>query len=67
VLEQEPPDPNDPLIVAWRDSRHPAYHRLIVNPHTAFYCEEGLQDMRTKGTESCRRALLGMPLRNVVN
>ena len=24
-------------------------------------------DMRLKGTESCRRALLGLPLRNVVN
>jgi C-terminal binding protein len=67
VLEEEPPPLDDPLIVAWRDPKHPAYHRLIVNPHTAFYCEEGLQDMRSKGTEACRRALLGMPLRNVVN
>jgi C-terminal binding protein len=67
VLEQEPPPPDDPLIVAWRNPNHPAYHRLIVNPHTAFYCEEGLLDMRSKGTEACRRALLGMPLRNVVN
>ena len=40
---------------------------LIVNPHAAFYCEEGLLDMRVKGTEACRRALLGLPLRNVVN
>ena len=67
VLEQEPPPPDDPLIVAWRDCEHPAYHRLIVNPHTAFYSEEGLLDMRVKGTEACRRALLGMPLRNIVN
>jgi C-terminal binding protein len=67
VLEQEPPPDDHPLLVAWRDPKHPAYHRVLVNPHTAFYCEEGLTEMRIKGTEACRRALLGMPLRNVVN
>jgi D-3-phosphoglycerate dehydrogenase/C-terminal binding protein len=67
VLEIEPPSDDHPLLVAWRDPEHPAYHRLIVNPHTAFYSEEGLLDMRLKGTESCRRALLGLRLRNVVN
>ena len=29
--------------------------------------EEGLLDMRVKGAQACRRALLGEPLRNVVN
>ncbi|HVW35800.1 MAG TPA: C-terminal binding protein [Pirellulales bacterium] len=67
VLEHEPPSPTDPLIVAWRDPNHPAHHRLIVNPHAAFYSEQGLMDMRVKGAEACRRALLGLPLRNVVN
>jgi C-terminal binding protein len=67
VLEFEPPADDHPLLVAWRDPRHPAHHRLIVNPHTAFYSEEGLLDMRVKGSEACRRALLGLPLRNVVN
>jgi C-terminal binding protein len=67
VLEAEPPPENHPLLVAWRDPKHPAHDRLIVNPHAAFYSEEGLQDMRVKGTEACRRALMGLPLRNVVN
>ena len=67
VLETEPPPPDHPLIVAWRDPDHPAHHRVIVNPHSAFYCEEGLTEMRIKGAQSCRRALLGQPLRNVVN
>lgn len=67
VLSTEPPPPDDPLIKAWRDPKHPAYDRLIVNPHAAFYSEEGLLDMRIKGAEACRRALLGLPLRNVVN
>lgn len=67
VLEQEPPSPDDPLLKAWRDPAHPAYHRVLVNPHLAFYSQEGLMDMRIKGSEACRRALLGEPLRNVVN
>jgi D-3-phosphoglycerate dehydrogenase/C-terminal binding protein len=67
VLEVEPPPEDHPLLIAWRDPKHPAYHRLIVNPHAAFYSEEGMLDMRIKGTETCRRALTGMPLRNVVN
>ena len=52
---------------AWRDPSHAAHHRVILNPHTAFYSEEGLMDMRVKGAEACRRALTGSPLRNVVN
>lgn len=67
VLEQEPPDENDPLLLAWRDPNHPAYDKVIINAHSAFYSEEGLLDMRRKGAEACRRALLDLPLRNIVN
>ena len=67
VLPFEPPAENDPLVVAWRNPEHPAHQRVILNPHTAFYSEEGLLDMRIKGAEACRRALVGLPLRNVVN
>lgn len=67
VLEQEPPPADDPLLAAWRDPRHPAHHRLILNPHLAWYCEDGRTEMRRKGAQTCRRALLGEPLRNVVN
>ena len=67
VLEREPLAPDSLLAHAWRDPGHPAYHRLIVNPHAAFYCEEGLLEMRTKGAEACRRALSGLPVRNIVN
>ena len=45
----------------------PCFDRVIVNPHAAFYAEEGLLDMRVKGAQACRRALLDEPLRNVVN
>jgi C-terminal binding protein len=67
VLPQEPPAGDERVLAAWRDPRHPSHHRLILNPHAAFYSEEGLMDMRLGGAEACRRALLGEPLRNVVN
>lgn len=67
VLETEPPPDDHPLVVAWRDPAHPAHSRLILNPHSAFYSEEGLRDMRIKGSENCRRVLLGRPPYNVVN
>ena len=67
VLEREPPPVDDPLIRAWRDTSHPAHHRVIINPHAAFYSEEGFVDMRTKAAEACRRLAEGLPLRNVIN
>jgi D-3-phosphoglycerate dehydrogenase/C-terminal binding protein len=67
VLDHEPPAGDDPLVAAWRDPHHPAHHRLIINPHAAFYSEEGLLDMRVKGSEACRRALCGQPIPNLVN
>jgi len=66
VLETEPPDPAHPLIQAWRNADHPAFDRLIINPHAAFYSEEGLLDMRVKGSENCRRVLSGELPRNVI-
>ena len=67
VLEVEPPPPGDPLISAWRNPGHPAHDRLIINPHAAFYTEEGLMDIRVKSSRNCRRVLLGQPPHNVVN
>jgi C-terminal binding protein len=67
VLETEPPLEDHPLMKAWRDPQHPAYDRLILNPHAAFYSEEGLVDMRVKGSQNCRRVLLGQTPFNVVN
>lgn len=67
VLPQEPPPDDHPLLAAWRNPADPCHDRVIINPHAAFYSEEGLLDMRVKGAHACRRALLGEPLRNVVN
>jgi len=67
VLPHEPPPADHPLIVAWRNPKHPAYNRVILNAHNAFYSVEGLRDMRVKGAQACLRALTNQPLRNVVN
>ena len=67
VLAVEPPTGNESILRAWRDPEHTAYDCLILNPHSAFYCEEGLMEIRVKGAESCRRALVGETVRNVVN
>jgi C-terminal binding protein len=66
VLPQEPPV-DDPLVRAWRDPDHPAHHRVIINPHAAFYSEEGLMDTRVKSAQACRRLAEGVELRNVVD
>ncbi len=67
VLEKEPPPQDSAVLAAWRDAEHPAHDRLILNPHTAFYCEEGCDEFRTKGAQEALRAIRGEPLRNVVN
>lgn len=67
VLPDEPPSADNPLVAAWQNPDHPAHERLILNPHAAFYSEEGFEDMRRKGAQACRRALTGEPLRNVIN
>ncbi len=67
TLEEEPPRDDDPVIVAWRDPNHAAHDRLILNPHSAFYSEQGLEDMRIKGSQNCLRVLQGEAPRNVVN
>lgn len=67
VLDVEPPPPEHPLVRAWRDPSHPAHHRLIINPHCAFYSEEAFREMRVKGAMHCLRALRGEPVRDIVN
>lgn len=67
VLEKEPPASDSSVTTAWRDPDHPAHDRLILNPHSAFYCEEGAGEFRTKGAQEVLRALRGEPLRNQVN
>jgi C-terminal binding protein len=66
VLIQEPPM-NDPLVAAWKNPDHPARHSVLINPHAAFYSEEGLTEIRVKGIRACINAISGLEIRNVVN
>jgi D-3-phosphoglycerate dehydrogenase/C-terminal binding protein len=67
VLPVEPPTGQESLLRAWRDPGHAAHHRLILTPHAAFYSEEGWTETRIKSAEAVRRALLGQPIRNMIN
>lgn len=67
VLETEPPEESDPLLAAWRDPQNPLHDRVIINPHAAFYSEEGAIEMRVKAAGNCRRVLQGELPWNVVS
>ncbi|MAS93689.1 MAG: 2-hydroxyacid dehydrogenase [Verrucomicrobiales bacterium] len=66
VLETEPPSENDEIVAAWRNEEHPAHDRLLLNPHSAFFCNEGEAEFRRKGAREVLRMLKGEPLRNQV-
>ena len=67
VLPNEPPSEEEPVLQAWRNPSHPAHDRLLLNPHGAWYCEEGMVDAQTKACMNVRRVLLGESPVNVVN
>jgi D-3-phosphoglycerate dehydrogenase/C-terminal binding protein len=67
VLEVEPPPETHALVKAWRNPADPCHHRVILTPHSAFYSEEGLREIRVKSAMNCRRVLIGGKPINVVN
>jgi C-terminal binding protein len=66
VLPHEPPSLNDRLLRLWRSEANPPPN-LVITPHSAFYSEEGLVEMRTKAALEVRRVLEGQRPRNCVN
>jgi D-3-phosphoglycerate dehydrogenase len=58
VMEQEPPDPNDPLL---------KLDNIVITPHYASYTEEAYAEMRRKVVESVAAALRGHFPRVVAN
>jgi D-3-phosphoglycerate dehydrogenase/C-terminal binding protein len=67
VIPVEPPLADDPLLSAYRNPQHIASQRVILTPHSAFYSEEGFEEMRRKAALEAGRALRGERLRNRVN
>lgn len=64
VLPAEPPSADDPLIVAWRKREPWLDGRLLINPHTSYYSEEALYELRYKASETARLYLVDGILRN---
>lgn len=65
VLPSEPPTGEERLVKLWREDRNPLVN-LILTPHTAFYSEEAVMEIRVKAAQEIRRVLGGAPPRNPV-
>lgn len=63
VLPDEPPQPHS-LLSAWRSNEPWLIGRMIVNPHSAYYSEQGWIEMRYKAAETARLFLQEGKLRN---
>ncbi len=57
VLENEP----------YCDGHLRCVPNLLITPHSAFYSDEGFEEMRTKAAMEVKRVLLGQKPRNCVN
>ena len=67
VVPVEPPvDPVPELIRAYRAHEPWVEGRLIITPHSAFHDREAWDDIRVKGAETMRAALLGPKPQNVI-
>jgi C-terminal binding protein len=63
----EPPtEPAPELLRAYRAREPWLEGRLVVTPHVAYYSPEGLWDIRVKGAETMRAALLTDRPQNVI-
>lgn len=67
VFPVEPPDPEHPLISAWRSNDPWLAGRAAFTPHAAFYSEAGYIDTRVFSTEIVIDFLFHDRLRNNVN
>ena len=63
VLPNEPPG-GHALISAWKNYEPWLYGRFVVTPHTAYYSESALYDMRFKAAETAALFLKGNEPRN---
>ncbi len=67
VVPVEPPvEPVPELIRAYRAREAWVEGRLIITPHSAFHDPEAWEDIRVKGAETMRAALLGPRPQNVI-
>jgi len=67
VLPHEPPDPDSPLLQAFKRREPWIDGRLLLTPHAAWYSPDGHADMRRKSARTVADFLQNGVLRNVVN
>ena len=67
VWPTEPPPDSDLLIKAWRAGEPWIKHRFTHTPHSAFFCSEAWEELRTKGALEVQRVLKGEKPRGCVN
>ncbi|MBI4581207.1 MAG: C-terminal binding protein [Planctomycetes bacterium] len=65
VLPHEPPEAASPLVRLWQSDADPPIS-LVLTPHSAFYSEASLAEMRSKAAREVASALAGGPLRSRV-
>lgn len=66
VLPFEPATVEQRLVRLWQEDREPPLN-LILTPHTAFYSESAIEEIRTKAAREVARVLRGERPRNLVN
>ena len=64
VWTEEPPLKDDRLNIAWKKNDHNLKGRLIVNPHTAYYSNEALEESRSKACITCQKIINGEQINN---
>lgn len=65
VLPDEPPKGHS-LLDAWRSDEDWVRGRLVINPHAAWYSQQGWYEMRYKAAETVRLYLEDGKVRNVI-
>jgi C-terminal binding protein len=58
VLPEEPATDDDALVRLWRSNEACAEH-VILTPHTAYYSEQALKEIRQTSADEVRRVLAG--------
>jgi D-3-phosphoglycerate dehydrogenase len=66
VLASEPATPSQRIVRLWQEDRQPPVN-LILTPHTAYYSDAAIEEIRVKSAQEVARALRGETLRNPVN
>lgn len=67
VLPNEPPSSNIRLIKEWRDSAEWLNGRLTINPHTSYYSQQALREMRIKAAENALKIYNRQKPFNLIN